>query len=421
MHTRHALVLASAFALALAGPLATSAASAPTPPDPQPAPLIRAGDPIPGRYVVTLDPLVDAAKTAQKLGLAPTFTYSKALNGFAVPLTPAQLTTLRATPGVTSVEEDAKNSVPASESIPAYAPVPASRAANTSRAAAAVPARLAPASTWGLDRIDQRNPPLDGDFTAGGDGAGVTAYILDSGIDYQHTEFGGAGGTRASFGFDAVGDGRLGADCHGHGTHVAGTVAGSTYGVAREASLVSVRVLDCGGAGSSSGLIAGLDWVAKNAVQPAVLNGSLGGGKSQAVNRATTALSTAGILPVIAAGNDARNACDVSPASADGALTVAASDRTDAQTSFSNWGDCVTLYAPGQDIVSARIGGGSVSRSGTSMAAPHVTGLAALYKQAHPDAGSAEVAAWIDEVSTRDVLTGVSQGTPNHLLFTDGL
>lgn len=412
MHTRHALVLASAFALALAGPLATSAASAPTPPNPQPAPLIRAGVPIPGRYIVTLDPLVDAAGTAQKLGLAPTFTYSKALNGFAVPLTPAQLTTLRNTPGVTSVEEDAMSSAPASEAAPAL------RTASTSRAASG---RLAPASTWGLDRIDQRNLPLDGDFTTGGDGAGVTAYILDSGIDYQHTEFGGAGGTRASFGFDAVGDGRRGADCFGHGTHVAGTVGGSTYGVAPEASLVSVRVLNCNGQGSSSGLIAGLDWVARNAVQPAVLNGSLGGGKSQTVNRATTALSASGVLPVLAAGNDAKDACDVSPASADGALTVAASNRDDQQTSFSNWGACVSLYAPGQDIVSARLGGGSVSMNGTSMAAPHATGLAALYKQANPGADSAEVAAWLDEVSTRDVLTGVGQGTPNHLLFTDGL
>ncbi|MFF7360463.1 S8 family serine peptidase [Streptomyces sp. NPDC008125] len=417
MHTRHALVLASAFALALAGPLATSAASAPTPPNPEPAPLIRAGDPIPGRYIVTLDPLVDAARTVKSLGLAPTFTYSKALNGFAVPLTPAQLTTLRDTPGVTSVEEDAKNSVPVSEAVPAYSPVPASRAANTQGAAAG----LVPASTWGLDRIDQRNLPLDGDFTTGGNGAGVTAYILDSGIDYEHSEFGGAGGSRASFGFDAVSDGRRGADCHGHGTHVAGTVAGSTYGVAREANLVSVRVLGCDGSGSNSGLIAALDWVARNAVQPAVLNGSLGGGMSQTVNRATTALAASGVLPVLAAGNDAKDACDVSPASADGALTVAASNRSDVQASFSNWGDCVELYAPGQDIVSARLGGGSVSLNGTSMAAPHVTGLAVLYKQAHPDAAPAEVATWIDEVSTRNVLTGVSPGTPNHLLFTDGL
>ncbi|MFD6528886.1 S8 family peptidase [Streptomyces sp. NPDC060184] len=420
MHTRHALVLASAFALALAGPLATSAASAPTPPDPQPAPLIRAADPIPGRYIVTLDPLVDTAKTVEKLGLAPTFTYSKALNGFAVPLTPAQLTTLRATPGVTSVEEDAKNSVPGSEVVPAYTPVPASRAVDAV-GAAAVAVRRAPAPTWGLDRVDQRNLPLDGDFTTRGTGAGVTAYILDSGIDYQHTEFDGADGGRAGFGFDAVGDGRRGADCYGHGTHVAGTVAGSTYGVAREANVVSVRVLGCDGSGSNSGLIAGLDWVARNAVQPAVLNGSLGGGKSQTVNRATTALYTSGVLPVLAAGNDSKDACTVSPASADGALTVAASNRSDQQTSFSNWGACVELYAPGQDIVSARLGGGTVSLNGTSMAAPHVTGLAVLYKQAHPGAGPAEVAAWIDEVSTKDVLTGVSQGTPNRLLFTDGL
>ncbi|CUM43753.1 Extracellular serine proteinase precursor [Streptomyces venezuelae] len=274
-----------------------------------------------------------------------------------------------------------------------------------------------PAATWGLDRINQWNLPLDNDFTTRGNGAGVTAYILDTGIDYAHDEFGG----RATFGFDAMGDGRYGQDCNGHGTHVAGTVAGRTYGVARKANLVSVRVLGCDGRGAYSGMIAGLDWVAKNARQPAVLNGSLGGDKSVTLNNAATALANAGVLPVIAAGNDAKDACNVSPASATGTVTVAASNAWDEETSFSNHGRCVELFAPGQDIVSARIGGGSIAQNGTSMAAPHVAGVAALYKAEHPTAAPAEISAWLDGNSTKGLLTSISSDTPNKLLFSGGL
>ncbi|MEU3429802.1 S8 family peptidase [Streptomyces gardneri] len=245
----------------------------------------------------------------------------------------------------------------------------------------------------------------------------MTAYILDTGIDYTHDEFGG----RATFGFDAMGDGRYGQDCNGHGTHVAGTVAGRTYGVARKADLVSVRVLGCDGRGAYSGMIAGLDWVAKNARQPAVLNGSLGGDKSVTLNNAATALANAGVLPVIAAGNDAKDACNVSPASATGTVTVAASNARDEETSFSNHGRCVELFAPGQDIVSARIGGGSIAQNGTSMAAPHVAGVAALYKAEHPTAAPAEISAWLDGNSTKGLLTSISSDTPNTVSTPAGL
>ncbi|MGW6538585.1 S8 family peptidase [Streptomyces sp. NPDC055051] len=384
-------------ALAVSAPTTTAYGSGAAGPDPVPAPLVSAANAVPGEYIVTLDRTADATKVAEKLNLEPTFVYEKAINGFAVPLTALQLDLVRKTPGVTSVEEDAVTLAPPQPTAPAGA--------------------RSPAASWGLDRIDQWNLPLDNDFTTTGSGAGVTAYILDTGIDYNHDEFRG----RAAFGFDAMGDGRAGQDCNGHGTHVAGTVAGKTYGVARKANLVSVRVLGCDGRGAYSGMIAGLDWVARNARQPAVLNGSLGGDRSTALNNATTALRAAGVLPVIAAGNDAKDACNVSPASAEGTLTVAASNAWDEEASFSNYGRCVELYAPGQDIVSARMGGGSLTLSGTSMAAPHVAGVAALYKAEHPTATPAEVAEWIDGQSTKGVLTNVSTGTPNKLLYTGGL
>ncbi|MGW7461360.1 S8 family peptidase [Streptomyces sp. NPDC054797] len=373
----------------------TASAAAPEPPA-APAPLITAAHAVPGKYIVTLAKGQDAAKLAKQLGLKPSFLYTSALNGFAVPLTSLELTLVRNSPGVEKVEEDASVQAP---------PMPTAGATR------------APSNSWGQDRIDQKGLPLDQSFTTQGNGAGVTAYILDTGIDYQHTEFGG----RATFGYDAVGDGRDGQDCQGHGTHVAGTVAGATYGVARKANLVSVRVLGCDGKGTLSGIIAGLDWVAKNAKQPAVLNGSLGGDKSDAVNDAATALSDAGVLPVIAAGNSAQDACGVSPASAARVVTVAASNQWDEETFFSNFGPCVSLYAPGQAVVSAKLGGGSVALDGTSMAAPHVAGVAALYKQAHPTAAPAEIAEFLDSESTKDALTSVSKGSPNQLLFTGGI
>ncbi|MFE6836370.1 S8 family serine peptidase [Streptomyces sp. NPDC057705] len=391
--------LATATLLAVT-PVAAGTASAAAP-EPDPAPLVKAANPVPGKYIVTLEKGQDAAKLAKKLGLKPSFVYTSAMTGFAVPMTSLELTLVRNSLGVKSVEEDASvHSVPMPTSMQGM---------------------RAPSNSWGQDRIDQKELPLDQSFTAEGNGAGVTAYILDTGIDYQHTEFGGPDATRAKPGFDAINDGRNGQDCQGHGTHVAGTVAGKTYGIARKASLVSVRVLGCDGKGEWSGILAGMDWVAKNAKQPAVLNGSLGGDRSEAVNNAATALSDAGVLPVIAAGNSSIDACNVSPASAARVITVAASNQYDEETDFSNYGRCVSLYAPGAAIVSAKLGGGSVALDGTSMAAPHVAGVAALYKQAHPSADPAEIAEYLDSESTKDVLKSVSKSSPNKLLFTAGL
>ncbi|MFJ9548839.1 S8 family peptidase [Streptomyces erythrochromogenes] len=390
----------AAAALLTVPPIAAGSASAAAL-EPTPVPLKSAANPVPGRYIVTLEKGVDAAKAAQKLGLKPSFVYTSALNGFAVPMTPLQLTIVRNALGVKSVEEDANV-----QSVPRPSAVTGTRA---------------PSNSWGLDRIDQQKLPLDNDFTAVGNGAGVTAYILDTGIDYQHTEFGGPDATRATFGFDAIGDGHNGQDCQGHGTHVAGTVAGRTYGVARKANLVSVRVLGCDGKGTFSGIIAGLDWVAKNAKQPAVLNGSLGGDRSDALNDAANAVTDAGVLPVIAAGNSAKDACSVSPASASRVVTIAATNQYDEETDFSNHGTCVSLYAPGQGILSAKLGGGSVALDGTSMAAPHVAGVAVLYKAKNPTATPEAVAEFLEEESTKDVLSSLSPASPNKLLSLGGL
>ncbi|MFF1559877.1 S8 family peptidase [Streptomyces sp. NPDC058279] len=369
-------------------------------PEPTPAPLIASANAVPGQYIVTLEKGVDPAALTKKLGLKARFLYSHAMNGFAVSMTPLQLRIARVALGVKSVEEDTKV-----------------RAVSTVSDQDDGRALSAPTSLWGLDRIDQKVLPLDDTFTTRGNGAGVTAYILDTGIDYEHDEFGG----RATFGFDAMDDGKQGMDCQGHGTHVAGTVAGATYGVARKADLVSVRVLGCDGTGTYSGIIAGMDWVAENAKQPAVLNASLGGPRSASVNAAATALSDAGVLPVVAAGNEAQDACNVSPASASRVVVAGASNRYDEETSFSNYGTCVSLYAPGQDITSAKLGGGSVALNGTSMASPHVAGVAVLYLQAHPAATPAEIAEFLGTGSSKDVLTSVSKGSPNELLFTNGL
>ncbi|MFF3688944.1 S8 family peptidase [Streptomyces sp. NPDC002187] len=395
--TRFCALVAAAVTTAVMTAAATLPAAAQSDPAPVPrlAPLHRSANAVPGHYIVRLSKTVAAAEVPGRFGVKPLFTYTSAMRGFAAALNPSQLQTVRRTPGVMSVEEDAK--VTAFET---GGGVPRARAAS-----------------WGLDRIDQRSLPLSGSFTASGDGQGTLVYILDTGIDYAHAEFGG----RAVFGYDSVGDGRRGADCNGHGTHVAGTVGGSTYGVARKATLVSVRVLSCEGSGSWSGVIAGFDWVASNAQQPAVLNASLGGGRSFAVNSAATAVADSGVLPVVAAGNSSQDACQISPASAERAVTVGATNRSDKETDFSNYGACLSLYAPGASIVSARLGGGARTLSGTSMASPHVAGVAALYKSAHPAASVAEVADWLADQSTKDVVAATGDSSPNRLLFTAGL
>jgi subtilisin family serine protease len=373
---------------------------------------------VPGQYIVTVGKAADPGAVAKKAGVRPMFSYGKVLRGFAVTLSPSQLTAMRRISGVTAVEENGR--------VSGYGGGPDLAASHRggpprgTHGRGVVP-EVSPAGrdatqAWGLDRIDQQRLPLDHRFFSSGDGRGATAYIMDTGIDYGHDEFGG----RAVPGLDTVGDGRDGADCNGHGTHVAGTVAGRTDGVAPAARMVSVRVLDCTGSGSWAQVLAGMDWVAAHAVQPAVLNASLGGPYSQAVNEATDALAGAGVLPVVAAGNSAQDACDVSPAGAAHAFTVGATDQDDRQTSFSDFGSCVSLFAPGKDIVSALIGGGSVAQDGTSAASPHAAGVALLYKAGHPSASADQVAAWLLSTSTKDVLT-VNHASPNRLLYTGGL
>ncbi|MFF5563190.1 S8 family serine peptidase [Streptomyces sp. NPDC012623] len=386
--------LRAATALLLALPLlGVPAAHAGTAPAPVPVGL--SSHAVPGEYIVTLKPGRAADEVLRTLRVTPRFTYADALNGFAARLGPASLRAVRDAPAVAAVEENSRLTVHDS-------PGPADRA---------------PTDVWGLDRIDQRALPLDHTFTTRGHGDGATAYIVDTGIDYSHPEFGG----RAVPGFDAVdGDGNA-LDCNGHGTHVAGTVAGRTYGVAPQARLVSVRVVDCTGNGDKAQYIAGLDWVAHHAEGPAVVNASVGEEKSTAIDDATTALSERGILPVVSAGNDATDACTASPASAAGALAVAASDREDRAASFSNWGRCVALFAPGKAITSAWLQGGSRVLSGTSMAAPHATGVAALYLAEHPAASAEAVRGFLTGRATRNVLTDVHPGTPDRLLFTAGL
>lgn len=387
-------------ALLLIAPLIGAPAQASADTGPEAVPVERSTRAVPGQYIITLEPELSPDTVLSEFGLRPLFTYGNALHGFAVTLTGAELEAVRSVPGVLAVEENAEVTVPA----------PAA-AANLLRA---------PAAGWGTDRIDQRALPLDDTFTTTATGKGVKVYVVDTGIDAAHTEFGGG----VVNGFDSVGDGRDGMDCNGHGTHVAGTAAGTTSGVAEDASLVNVRVLDCQGRGTWAGILAGFDWVAKDAAAsatPAVLNASLGGARSRAVDAAVEAVADAGVLPVVAAGNDDKDACDVSPAAAEGVVTVGASDRQDRETSFSNWGACLALYAPGADIVSARLGGGTVSLNGTSMASPHVAGVAALYKEKNPTATPAAVSRWLTGTATPDVLSGLGQGSPDRLLYTGGL
>jgi subtilisin family serine protease len=267
---------------------------------------------------------------------------------------------------------------------------------------------------WGLDRIDQRNLPLNATYNYNWTGSGVRAYIIDTGIRTSHTQFGG----RASAVFDALGGN--GQDCNGHGTHVAGTVGGSTYGVAKSSLLRAVRVLDCNGSGSTSGVISGVDWVRQNFIAPAVANMSLGGGVSSALDTAVNNLSNAGVTIAVAAGNSNANACNSSPARAANAITTGATTTTDARASFSNFGTCVDIFAPGSGILSAWFSSNTATAtlSGTSMASPHVAGVAALYKQAVPSASATTVRNAIVNNATTNKVTNAGTGSPNRLLYS---
>ena len=278
-------------------------------------------------------------------------------------------------------------------------------------------------ATWGLDRIDQRNRPLSSTFTYLATGSGVTAYVIDTGIRFDHSEFGG----RAVSGFDAV-DGGAADDCNGHGTHVAGTIGGSTYGVAKGARLVGVRVLDCGGSGTTSGVIAGIDWVTQNhaAGAPAVANMSLGGGASSALDAAVRNSIADGVSYAVAAGNGnvlgmAVDACGGSPSRVAEAMTISATDSSDTKASWATYGTCVDWFAPGVGITSAWYTSATATNtiSGTSMATPHAAGVAALYLQGNPGAAPATVTSALSAQTTPNVVSSPGTGTPNALLFTN--
>lgn len=312
--------------------------------------------------------------------------FQNAINGFAVEMSAEDAERLSEDFRVAYVEEDGLVTADATQSNP----------------------------PWGLDRIDQRNRPLNAIYTFNFTGAGVFAYVIDTGIRTAHTQFGG----RAANVFDAFGGN--GQDCNGHGTHVAGTIGGSTYGVAKSVNLRGVRVLDCNGSGSTSGVIAGVDFVRTNHSNPAVANMSLGGGISSALDTAVNNLSNSGVAIAVAAGNSNANACNSSPARAANAITVGATTTTDARASFSNFGTCLDIFAPGQGILSAYATSNTATAtlSGTSMASPHVAGVAALYKQVNPSASSTTVRNAIVNGATTNVVTNPGTGSPNRLLYS---
>ena len=367
--------------------------------------LLLAEKPVKGQYIVVLkdDTAALASETAAMGGvpqvadvassLARTHrldvvhSYRNVLRGFVARADDRALARLLADPRVEFVEEDGIVSISATQNN----------------------------ATWGLGRIDQRNRPLNGTYVYDTSAPNVHAYVIDTGIRASHNDFGG----RVGSGYSAINDGRGSNDCNGHGTHVAGTVGGAVWGAAKQVRLYPVRVLGCNGSGTNSGVIAGMDWVASNHTKPAVANMSLGGGASTATDQAVTRMRNAGVTVVVAAGNDNSNACNYSPARSTSAITVGSTTSSDARSSFSNYGSCVNIFAPGSSITSAWHTSNTASNtiSGTSMAAPHVAGVAALYLASNPGATPAQVENAIIANATTGVV-GNPAGSPNRLLYS---
>jgi serine protease len=373
--------------------------------------LRRVENPIEGRYIVVLkSPAEDSRSARGSAGLSDEAVsrfvadtavdlavrhrlgveqvYSHALTGFAVSASKGDIEELLKDPRVAYVEEDGEVFLNATQTN----------------------------ATWGLDRIDQRDRPLNGTYIYDYTASNVRVYVIDSGIRASHNQFGG----RVLAGANYINDGRGTNDCNGHGTHVAGTVGGSVHGVAKQARLVPVRVFGCTGGSSNSIIIAGIDWVAANRVLPAVANMSLGGGASTAIDNATNNLINRGVTVVVAAGNENQNACNVSPARVANAITVGSTTSTDARSNFSNFGSCVNIFAPGSSITSTWHTSNTATNtiSGTSMASPHVAGVAALWLGTSPSASPATIRNHIYNRATTNRLSGIGTGSPNRLLFS---
>jgi subtilisin family serine protease len=392
---RFALTAGIATAAAVTGVAGTALAGTPTALPTGPIRAAATADAIAGSYIVVLKPGTAAASqvTSASQALVKRYggkvrtNYLSAVRGFQATMTAAAARRLAANPAVDYVEQDATVRTADTQSAP----------------------------TWGLDRIDQPALPLSKTYTYRS-AANVTAYVLDTGIRTSHTEFGG----RASHGWDFIDKDATAQDCNGHGTHVAGTVGGRTYGVAKDVKLVGVRVLDCTGSGSYSAIIAGVDWVTTHAVKPAVANMSIGGTLSSALNAAVSKSIASGVTYAVAAGNENKNACGYSPAATANAITVGATESTDARASFSNFGSCLDIFAPGAKITSAGYSSdtGTQTMSGTSMAAPHVAGAAALVLGADPAATPAQVLTALTSKASVDKVTSPGTGSGNKLLNT---
>lgn len=370
------------------------------------------GKVIAGQYIVVLNGNASGAAVADRHDVDTLRVYTSALRGFSARLSKAQVAQLRADSSVKYIEPDSIASISGKPAPGGNSHVAPQGHAQIGPSAPSTKV-VQTGATWGLDRVDQRNLPLNGNYNYTSKGNGVTAYIIDTGILASHTQF----GSRAAGVFTAISDGNGTNDCNGHGTHVAGTIGGSTYGVAKNVQLRGVRVLDCSGSGSWSGVIAGIDYVTYTHTGPSVANMSLGGGYVQAVNDAVTNSINEGVTYSIAAGNSADNACNYSPSSTPLALTVGATDAADQRASFSNYGGCVDVFAPGVNIKSAWRTSTTATNtiSGTSMAAPHVAGLAALYLQSNPYATPATVNAVITGAAVPGVVGNPGAGSPNLL------